>query len=477
MNGFRGTLAVVIGVALTGCAVGPNYVRPTAQSPAAYVEAPAQGVTDPAALATWWRTFADAELTALIERTIASNLDIQLAQARLREARATLRHTQTSTQWPTVEVNASATWGRTNAQTQGIVVPSGNSTTSTYQLDFDASWELDLFGGVRRQVEASEADAQAAEDALRNTLVSALAEVAKDYVQLRQYQNQLAVAQARVAAWRDTLRITTARNRAGLVADGDVASATANLAAAEAAIPPLESIARQTIHALAVLLGQQPGTLTSELAQRGATPQTPKELPLGLPADLLRRRPDVRQAERTLAASTARIGVEVANLFPKISLTGQFGGQSGGKFNLVDAAARYYTLGPTIQWGILNYPAIQANIRTAEARRDQQFLTYQQTVLTAFKEVEDALVAYTRELQRQSLLNTQVEEYRRAANIALAKYTRGLTTFLEVLEAQRSLYASEDAQAESQATLGVSLIALYKALGGGWEAVIAEHEG
>jgi NodT family efflux transporter outer membrane factor (OMF) lipoprotein len=432
---------------------------------------------DTAALAEWWQNFADAELTALVQRAIAQNLDVQVAQARLREARATLRYTRASTQLPTVNAEATYTRSKTstdNPQTPKLADNAGGTTLlpTTYSISqayFDASYELDLFGGVRRQVEASQSEAQSYEDSLRNTLVSVLAEVARDYVQLRQYQEQLAVARTTGATRQDTLKITQARSKAGLVGDADVANAAANLASTQASIPTIESNARQMMHAIAVLLGQNPGELLEELQMSRPIPAAPPTLPLGLPAELLRRRPDVRQVERSLAAATARIGIQVADLFPSMTLTGQYGSQSGNALNLVAAAARYYSLGPQIKWGILNYAAIQANIRTYEAKRDQQFLTYQKTVLTAFQDVENALVAYSKEQERQIALATEVEHYQKAADLAMLKYTRGLTNFLDVLDAQRSLATAQDALVQSKATVDINLIALYKALGGGWE--------
>jgi NodT family efflux transporter outer membrane factor (OMF) lipoprotein len=451
---------------------------PVVRTPATYAEAPRQAVAqDTAALAAWWQNFADAALTSLVQRAIAQNLDVQVAQARLREARATLRYTQASTQLPTV--NAEATYTRSKTSTDNSQIPkladnTGGETLvpttySTYQAFFDASYEIDLFGGVRRQVEASQAEAQSYEDSLRNTLVSVLAEVAKDYVQLRQYQEQLAVAKTTEALRQDTLKITQARYKAGLVGAADVANAAANLAATQASIPTIESNASQMMHVIAVLLGHNPGELLEELQTSRPMPAAPPTIPLGLPAELLRRRPDVRQAERSLAAATARIGIQVASLFPSITLTGQYGSQSGSALNLVAAAARYYSLGPHITWGILNYPATQANIHTYEAKRDQQFLTYQKTVLTAFQDVENALVAYSKEQERQTALAAEVEHYKKAADLAMMKYTHGLTNFLDVLDAQRSLSTAQDALVQSKATVDINLIALYKALGGGWE--------
>jgi NodT family efflux transporter outer membrane factor (OMF) lipoprotein len=259
------------------------------------------------------------------------------------------------------------------------------------------------------------------------------------------------------------------RNRAGLVSDLDVANAAASVAATQSSIPTLESNIGQQIHAISVLLGENPTELQSELSANAALPKQLSAIPVGLPSELLRRRPDIRQAERHLQAAAARVGVQTSKFFPSISLTTQYGGQSGSIGNLVDAAARFYSIGPTIQWGLLNYSALRSNIRIYKARRDQQVFTYQKTVLTAFQDVENALIAYDKEQARQKILENEVAQYQQAASLALVKYTRGLSNFLDVLEAQRSLYSAQDSLVQSRATVSTNLIALYKALGGGWE--------
>ncbi|MHC9061477.1 efflux transporter outer membrane subunit [Nitrospira sp. CMX1] len=466
--------AVLVSTVLRGCAVWPDYREPVINAPAAFVEALRQNVAnDTTALAEWWTTFPDEELTSLVQRTIANNLDVQIAEGRLQEARASLRYTSANTQLPTV--NLEGKYSRNKISTENPAIPklgAGTLIPTSYgyfQSFFDASYELDLFGGVRRQVEASAADAQSYEDSLRNTLVSTIAEVAKDYLQLRQYQEQLAVPSATETSRRDTLKITQVRYKAGLATDLDVANAAASLASTHASIPTLQSSAGRMIRAIAVLLGQNPDDLTEELQATHRIPAAPPEIPVGLPSDLLRRRPDIRQAERSLAAATARVGVQVAKLFPSISLTAQYGIQAGNVLSLTQAAAGFYTLGPQIKWGLLNYPATKASIRTYEARRDQQYLTYQKTVLTAFQDVENALSAYGKEKEAYSALEEEVRQYDKAASIAMTRYTQGLSNFLDVLDAQRSLYTAQDALVQSRAALAIDLIALYKALGRGWE--------
>lgn len=472
----RRSLSLLVALAtLTGCATASKYRTPLLKTPAAYSQnTGARNAVNTAALAEWWKAFGDDKLTSLVERAIANNLDVQIAQARLREARASLRSTQAQKQLPTGNFNANSSRSKTSTDNPQIPKLGGGSlipdTYSTYQAYFDTSYELDLFGGKRHEVEASTAEAQSYEENLRSTLVSIVAEVARDYLQLRQYQEQLVVAQRTETSRRDTLKITQVRYKAGLVTDLDVANAAASVASTQASIPTVQSNTTQMIHAISVLLGMNPAELAGELNSGGPIPASPPSIPTGLPSDLLRRRPDVRQAERNLAAADARVGVQVSSLFPSITLTAQYGGQSGSALNLVDAAARFFTLGPQLKWGLLNYGATKANIRAAEARRDQQYITYQKTALTAFQEVENALVSYNKENERLAALDESVRQYRKAADVAMTRYTQGLANFLDVLDAQRSLHGAEDLLVQSRAALDIDLIALYKALGGGWEA-------
>jgi NodT family efflux transporter outer membrane factor (OMF) lipoprotein len=367
------------------------------------------------------------------------------------------------------------TYGRSQTSTDNPQIPKlggGTLIPTTYgshQSYFDASYELDLFGGVRHQIEASSADAQSYEENLRNRLVSAIAEVSRDYLQFRQYQEQLAVARRTEATRKDTLQITQVRYKAGLVTDQDVANAAASLAQAQSSIPTIESNASQMIHAISVLLGRNPAEFADELKDPSGIPASPAEIPVGLPSELLRRRPDIRQAERNLAAATARVGIQIASLFPSISLTGQYGGQTGDALHLVNGAARFYSVGPQIKWGLLNYRATKANIRASEAQRDQQYLTYQKTVLTAFQDVENALASYRANMQRLASLNQQVNQLQKAANLAMDRYTQRLTNFLDVLDAQRSLNSAQDSVVQNRAAVNIDLVSLYKALGGGWE--------
>ena len=452
-------------VFLAGCAVGPQYRSPVVTTPQSFAQAEGQNVAaDTSDLAEWWRTFHDPTLSSLVQRVIDANLDVKVAKARLCEARAAFKKTEAGKRSPGGNLNLM--YGRSQTSTDNPRIPKFGSGTlipatySSYQSYCDVSYELDLFGGVRHQIEASSAEAQPYEDNLRNTLVSTIAEVSRDYLQMRQCQEQLVVARRTEATRKDTLKITQVRYKAGLVTDQDVANAAAILAQAQSSIPSLESSA-------SVLLGRNPAELADELKNPGAIPASPAEFPVGLPSDL-RRRPDARQAERSLAAATARAGVQVSSLFPSISLTAQYGGQTGDALHLVNAAARFYSLGPQIKWGLLNYRATKANIPACEAQRDQQYLTYQKMVLTAFQDVENALASYRADRQVASL-ERQVNQLQKAADLAMDRYTHGLTNSLDVLDPQRSLNSAQDSVVQSRAAVNIGLVSLYKALGGGWE--------
>jgi NodT family efflux transporter outer membrane factor (OMF) lipoprotein len=338
-----------------------------------------------------------------------------------------------------------------------------------FQIGFDARWELDLFGGVRRAVEAAEADIDTALAEHQAVLVTLLGEVARNYLELRGAQAQLAITRDNLAAQQDTLDLSRIRFQAGLSSDLDVARAEAQVATTAAQIPTLERQTRQAIHRLGVLLGQGPGTLMAALSSTAPVPPPPPEVAVGLPAALLQRRSDIRRAERALAAATARIGVATADLYPRLALTGMLGLQSMQLSDLSQTASQFWAFGPSIRWPLFDAGRIRANIRVHDARQEQALIRYEQTVLTALEEVENALVAYRQEQVRQRSLAAAMAAHRRAVTLANELYTKGLSDFLTVLEAQRSLLAAESQLVQSNAALASHVVALYKALGGGWE--------
>src|SRR6266511_979374 len=460
-------------VLLAGCAVGPDYREPKLAVPSGWQEAQQKGVDiRPVEMTRWWATFNDPLLNSLVERAVQSNFDVRIAEARIREARAS-RAVTASGLWPTLDVSASYSRNRTseNALALGSLAPQGggNLEQDLFKTGFDASWEIDVFGGVRRAVEAADATIAASVESRRDVLVTLLGDVAKNYIDLRGFQRRLAVARANLKAQQDTLDLTRIRFQAGLTNDLDVAQAEAQVSTTAAQIPTLESSLKQAAYSLDLLLGLTPGALWNELAHETTIPSLPPEVLVGLPSDLLRRRPDIRFAERQLAAATAQIGAAMADLFPKFSLTGVAGLQSISASDWFTGRSRYWSVGPTISWPIFDAGRIRANIEIRNAQQEQALNQYEKAMLAAFGDVEKSLVSYSREQVRQRSLAEAVASNRRAVEMANELYVRGLNDFLNVLDTQRSLYAAENDLAQSEATMAANLVALYKALGGGWE--------
>jgi outer membrane protein, multidrug efflux system len=461
-----------------GCTVGPNYQKPDLPVPAGWQEAQQKGVDARSAeLARWWSTFNDPLLNSLVERAVGSNLDLRLAEARIREARAS-RVVTASGAWPTLNVSGSYT--RNRASQNGVavpgegtvIVPSGgaNLDQNFYQSGFDANWEIDVFGRVRRSVEAADATVEATVEDRRDVLVTLLGEVARNYIDLRGFQRQLAVARANLKTQQDTLELTQVRFQAGLASDLDVAQQEAQLNTTASQVPTLESSLKQAAYALDVLLALQPGALWGEVVKETEIPTLPPEVLVGLPSDLLRRRPDIRRAERQLAAATAQVGAAMADLFPRFSLTGIAGLQSVSASDWFTRGSRFWSIGPTISWPVFDAGRIRATIEIRNAQQEQALTQYEKSILSAFQDVETALVNYANEQVRYRSLTDAVVANRRAVTMANELYIRGLNDFLNVLDTQRSLYVTESALTQSQATMATNLVALYKALGGGWES-------
>jgi NodT family efflux transporter outer membrane factor (OMF) lipoprotein len=476
MNIPRIALAVLASGTLVGCMVGPDYRAPVASPPQHWSEPLAGGETDrAAALATWWRSFGDPELDSLVERALASNLDLRAAEARVRQARAASGLADAQ-RWPQADLSGSAARAKESANQPliGGALPPGTAFTSgVYQGGFDASWELDLFGGLRRGAEAADADLAAAGFSRADAQVTLVAEVARDYILARGFQQRLAIARQNLTAQRDIVNLARDRHRQGLTSDLEPEQAATVLAQTEAQVPALEAGLQRAIHHLGVLLGQQPGALQAELEAQAPIPTAPPQVPAGLPADLLRRRPDIRMAERQLAAATARIGLATADLYPKFSLTGAYGYLSTESGRLVSSDSRTWSVGPTFQWHLLDAGRVRANIRIQDARQEQALAAYQKAVLVGFEDVENALVAYAKEQARNVPLRSAVASSRNALEISRDQYANGLTSFLNVLDAERSLYQAQDTLVQSDQAVAQDLIALFKALGGGWEAQAA----
>jgi len=449
-------------------AVSPAFSAATNQPPAEPGSAPASTV--PVQLQRWWENFHDPALDHLIVQAVASNLDVRLAQARVREARAQLGVSRAGL-FPTLNASGSFTRTRTS---QGLLFQGEPTTANLFQAGFDAGWEIDVFGGTRRQIEASRDTLEAQIEARRNALVTLLGEVAQNYCALRGYQHQLLIVSNNLAAQQDTLRLQQSKLQAGLATDLDVANAEAQAAATQSQMPPLQTQIQQAIYQLGVLLDREPGALEAELRSIAPLPEGPPEVPPGLPSDLLRRRPDVRQAERQLASATANIGVATADLYPKFNLTGTAGQESFSLQTFANASSRFWSFGPTVTWRLFSAGQIRANIRVQDARQEEAFIQYRQAVLQSLQDVENALVAYSHEQVRRHSLGEAVASARRAVSLALRLNQAGVVDFLNVLNAQQTLFQAELQLAQSNQAVATDLVALYKALGGGWQAA-EEH--
>ena len=452
---------------LSGCAVGPNYKQPQTPVPGSFANIPTNAVNSgEALLATWWKGFNDAKLDALIDGAIVHNHDLRIATANLKEARA-LRRLTTFDLAPTVQANATYENLLLSKSAAPTGTPREQREREFFDAGFDATWELDLFGRVRRSVEAANAQLAATEATRLDVLVSITAEVARNYIELRGLQNQLAVARKNADVQRETLEITNARLRGGRGTDFDVSRSQSLLNLTLSTIPPLEAGTRKTIHRLAVLTGQQPGALIPELSAPAPLPVVMPALALSTPESLLRRRPDIRAAERSLAAATARIGIATADLFPRVSFVGTVGLQADTLAGLGKGGSDTWNFGPRITWAALDLGRVQARIKGADARAEASLAVYERTVLNALEETEDALVDFGREQERQRLLETSALASQKAADLAHQRYEGGVTDFISVLDAERTLLEAQDRLATSQTRSATAFIAVYKALGGG----------
>jgi multidrug efflux system outer membrane protein len=460
----RRLLALSAALLLAGCmTVGPDYHRPLEQPLALQgVDAAQQSTAN--FQVNWWTQFNDPTLDALIRRAAKNSPDLKIALARLQESRALLG-TARSQQWPDIETDAAYT--RSHEQTPGLSTE--RTTVTSYQAGFDASWELDLFGGVRRSVEAARADAEAGAASLQDAQVSLFAEVARYYFDLRGTELRLDVARRNIANQRDALQLIQSRAELGTGSDQDVASARAQLAGVEAQLPLLQTQAQADTFHLAVLLGERPGTLEIDLSSHAFQP-IDTVLPIGQAGDVLARRPDIRIAERELAAASARIGVAKADWFPHITLGGFVGFLAGRSNDFGSPSTRAWSLAPSISWSGLNVQRVRSGVKVSEARADAAKANYQRTVLRALEDVDNALVGYNRQRERVQKLDQQAVQSARATALAKIRYEAGATGYLELLDAQRSQLGAEDQLAAAQAGINLQAIALYKALGGGWQA-------
>lgn len=450
---------------LSACAVGPDYREPPIPARDEWQSQPQSGASaDAATLASWWTVLNDPTLNQLIERAVAKNKDVKQAVSRVIESRAR-RSITAAGFFPTISSSASGSHTDSDSSDADFT---GSSNGESYSSDLDASWELDLFGGTRRSLEASTAQLAASEADLRDVLVTLLGDVALSYVDVRTTQSRLNFAERSLQSQREVMDITGWRAQAGLATEIDVEQAKANYAQTRAQIPSLESNLATAKNRLAVLTGEQPGALSQVLDERKAIPATPADIVSSVPAEVVRRRPDVRSAERKLAAQTAQVGVATAELYPSLSLSGSIGVSAASAGDLVADSFGTTRYGLSLNMPIFRAGALRQNINAQNALVDQALASYEATVLAVYEEVENALTAWVNEQRRNAALIEAVSSARLAYDLSLVQYNSGLVDFQTVLTADSQLISSEDALAVSNGEITSNLVRLYKALGGGW---------
>jgi len=461
------TLAVIIIWAFSGCTtVGPDYTRVAPKAPDNWSAQLQGGLSekplDPETLAHWWTTLNDPELSSLVDRAVKGNLALKDAQSRLREARA-LRGISKADLFPTLDAGASVTKRRSSEN-------SDTGTESTlYAAGFDASWELDIFGGVRRSIEAAQANLEATHADLLNVLVSLMAEVSLNYVDVRTYQARISAAYANIKTQQETYELNLSRYDAGIIDELAVKQALYNLERSRSQVPTLEVGLEAAKNRLAVLLGENPGDLHQELNEPKPIPVPPMTVAVGVPAETLRNRPDIHRAERDLAAQTARIGVATADLYPKFRLFGTIGLEALSSQDFLEWGSRTWSIGPGVSWNIFDAGAIRQNIKVQNARQEQALIQYESAVLNAQEEVENVLVAFAKEQRRRESLFKATEAARQADLLARDRYQAGLVDFNNVLITQLALISFQDQLVQSDGAVTTNLVRLYKALGGGWQ--------
>jgi len=471
-----GAVAAVVSLVLllNGCIAPTRAAKPAITVPPSWNSVNADTVQSPAGdLSQWWKRFGDDILSDLIGQALKNNTSLRTARANLREARAE-RNLAAANRFPTVTASLSGTGNASNSP--------GGSTGNVLSEGLDASWEPDVFGSYGNALKAARADVGNSEATLQNTLVSLVAEVALDYVDLRSYQMRLEISRQNAASEAETLQITEWRAQAGLVSSIDVEQARYTLEQTRAGVPSLEIEVAQSEHALSALLSVSPGTLSHQLAAPAPIPSVPDTVAIGIPADTLRQRPDVRAAEQKIVAETARLGQKNAARYPTFSLSGSFlveqllGTASGGAVSggttiaLMGGTTLLGSGSGTITQTLFDHGRIRQQIEIQSAVQEQAVISYESTVLTALQDVEDSLVSFEKSRERLASLNTAADAARNAAALARTRYTAGLVDFQTVLDTERTVLSIEDSAAQTQADRTTALIKLYKALGGGWSS-------
>jgi NodT family efflux transporter outer membrane factor (OMF) lipoprotein len=493
-----------LAVLVAGCTVGPNFTKPNAALPGSWCTGPCQTAnTGPSKVTTdpintaWWTSFNDPELVKLENRVADANLDLKVASMRLAESRAE-RSITAADQYPTIDGNASVTrersssngiqslaggvssasnaaslangtgTGVTNLPTHGK--GSSNAPFNVFQAGFDASWELDLWGRVRREVEAADASVQAQAEARRDLLTTTMAEVARDYIQLRGTQSDYAITLDNLNAAKDIERVTRERYQHGLATDLDVVQASAQVKTENALLPQIAQQEDETINRLSFLLGQAPGALRAELETTQPVPPTPPTVPMGIPSDLARRRPDIRQAEANLHQATAEIGVAKADFYPKVTLSGSAGLQSLSFSRLGNFGSRQFGIGPSLSVPIFEGGRLKATLNLRKEQQQEAAINYQRVVLSAWHEIDNSLTQYSSQQLRHDELVAAVSDDQKALHLAKAQYTAGTGSFLQVLDSERTLLSAQQSLTDNTTEISTTLVSLYKSLGGGWEA-------
>lgn len=449
---------------LASCAVGPDYQPPETDTSDDFAEIRgALNIAQPEI--KWWQGLQDELLNWLVGKAIDNNKDLRVAQANVRIVRAQLGEGIFEF-FPIIPGQASASRQQISQDTSS---PGIQRRDTIYDASFDATWELDFFGRVRRSVESLAAEVDSAEYALRNVFVTVTAEVGRAYMELRGAQYRLDVAGRNAENQHQTYQLTKDMLEGGRGTDLDIARAQAQLESTLASIPPLQGEITRAINRISVLVGEQPYLLRQQLQQAKSLPVLPAVIGVGDPASLLRRRPDIATAERQLASTTARIGVATADLFPRVTLLGSYGSRSVSVSTIANTSAEIFSIGPSITWAAFDLGRVRARILAADARAEAQLATYEQTVLTALEETENAFSNYTRARERMEHLEIAAKASDKAADLARLRYRNGVDSFLNVLDAESRLLTAQDALAQIATESGVALVAIYKALGGGWQ--------
>lgn len=448
-----------------GCAkVGPDYEKPDFE-----VNGKWQHPDDPALvpekteITEWWTVFDDKMLTQYINDAADANLDLRIAMARVNEAKARLG-VVTGGYYPIV-----GTYGDIMNGQQGKNLGGDGVNHTRFNAGFDASWEIDLFGKISRSVESAAADFQSTEEDRNDVMISLYAEIANTYINIRTLQAKLVAANNNIVSQVKTLKLTQSRFKYGLTSELDVSQAEMVLANSESQIPPLKIELNKNINTMALLLGKQPGALSDELSMIKSIPIPPEKVATGIPADILRQRPDIRSAERLLAAQTAKIGVAKADLYPTFSITGDIGLQSLDAGDFFSADSFFFSVGPSFRWNFFQGGRVREQIKVEDARTEQLILSYERTILNALNEVENAFTAFIQQRNQYDYLVRSVTAAKKSLRLATQLYKDGLTNFQSVLDSQRELFSAENSMVDAQGKAGTNLARLYKALGGGWD--------